>query len=227
MGNPISFIDPDGRYVELGNLSKEQKKSYQQKISTLNQNKIFRAFYQRLEKSDITYTIDISSGAGGSGSFNPKDNTVSVLLGDDFIVAQELFHAYQQDLGVYDSSDLSVRETEGDIVSTNIGLSLGQGTVGTPWDQGIGFNYVDDDLNLNESVLSSDFDQDFSNAVDARISFYKGRNKENNQVGSTGSYTQANSGKSALALKKVVREASASSANLAGPRLQNGDYYEN
>lgn len=121
-------------------------------------------------------------------------------------MAQELFHAYQSDIGVYDQNDLSVRETEGDLVSGNIANVLGIGTLGTgEWDQGIPFEYVDMNLNFDDRVLTDSFDKKFNDAVNARIEFYKKRELETPGAKAPYSYVQPNSGKGALALKKLIR----------------------
>ena len=223
--NPILFIDPDGRYIDISNLSKSEQKAYNARIEKLSSNKLFSAYYNRLANSETTYYIKSGSGAGGSGSFNPKTNEIHAIE-DVATFAQEVFHAYQSDLGVYGKDDLSVRETEGDLVSSNIATSLGEMSLGNAWDQGIGFEYVDDNLVFNESVLTADFDKDFNKAVDARIEYYKNREKEFGAE-APATYVQKNSGVGALALKKVVREARATESNLSGPRLPNGDYYSN
>ena len=177
-----------------------------------------------MENSETTYFIKSGSGAGGSGSYNPKINEIHAV-NDVEVLAQEMFHAYQSDLGVYSKGDLSVRETEGDLVSSNIALSLGGLSMGNPWDQGIGFEYVDDDLIFNEKVLTGSFDKDFNKAVDARIGFYNNRETVDGAK-APGTYVQKNLGVGAIALKKVVRESYANENNLVGPRLPNGDYYK-
>ena len=60
--------------------------------------------------------------------------------------------------------------------------------------------------------------------MDARVEFYKTRERETGAKAPR-SYVQRNSGKGALALKKVVREATANEMNIVGPRLPNGDFY--
>ena len=222
--NPLIFIDPDGRYIDLGSLSDTDRESYNAQIEKLRSNEIFDTYYSRLESSETTYTIKYGSGEGGSGSFNPKTNEV-YAIDNAGIISQELFHAYQSDIGVYDRNDISVRETEGDIVSSSVAISLGELSVGNShWDQGIGFEYVDDNLVLNESVLAEAFGKDFNNAVEARIAFYKNREKRDGAKAPRG-YIQKNSGVGALALKKVIMETRATKLNLSGPRLPNGDFF--
>jgi len=63
-------------------------------------NKLFKTYYNRLLKSETTYFIKSGSGAGGgSGGFDPVTKEVFAGLSDLFTLSQELFHAYQSDLG--------------------------------------------------------------------------------------------------------------------------------
>jgi RHS repeat-associated protein len=222
--NPVILVDPDGREIDLSNLSDSERAAYNARIEKLSSNKLFNSYYNRLSNSETTYYIMPGSGAGGSGSYDPQTNIIHAIDNLE-VLAQELFHAYQEDLGVYNSNDRSVREAEGDLVSSNIALSLGGLANANPWDQGIGFIYVDEFINFNESVLTSAFDIDFNKAVDARINFYKTRQRDEGAVAPKG-YIQKNSGVGALALKKLIREVNADQ-NMVGPRLSNGDFYTN
>jgi len=218
------LVDPDGRYFDLSNLTGEQRKEYDKKIKRLNENKLFHYYYNRLLKSDIKYMITFGNGGNGGGFFNPNNNEIQ--LSDSYeVYAQEIFHAFQQDYGVYTGADKSVRETEGDLVSCVVALSIGEVALNTDaWDQGIVLDYTDPEFNYTDEVFTSVFDNSFSSAVDSRIKYYK-------KLASSGersldpTYTQANSGQNALALKKAQREARANELNLVGPRLQNGDFY--
>jgi RHS repeat-associated protein len=223
--NPILLVDPDGREIDLSNLSDEEKSQYGSTIKLLKESKIFRTYYRRLEKSETVYFIHWGSGSGGGGSYNPQTNEVHTKNNDPSVWAEELFHAYQSDLGVYSRKDRSVRETEGDLVGVNVGLAVGDITKSNIWDQGIGLNsdYVDNFSEFSEGVLSESFDEDFSKAVDARIEFYKEQEKYEGLKAPRG-YIQPNSGQEALALKKVIRE---SDQSLVGPRLSNGDFFTN
>lgn len=222
--NPIWFYEVDGRVIDVSNLTAEQRKTYEAKIKVLSESKLFATYYKRLQNSETVYTIIAGAGHGGSGWFNPATGEVHAVLNSTYVISQELFHAYQSDLGVYDSKDLSVRETEGDLVSSNIQMELGLLSPGGSWDQGIGFNddYVDENSAFDEGVLTESFNKDFSKAVDARIEYYKNTSKEIG-VDAPKTYVGKNSGKAPLALQKAVREKSAES--LVGPRLENGDFY--
>jgi len=222
--NPIWFYEVDGRVIDVSNLTTDQRKTYEAQIKVLSQSKLFATYYRRLQNSETVYTINPGDGHVRSGSFNPATGEVHAVLNSTYIISQELFHAYQSDLGVYDSKDLSVRETEGDLVSSNIQMELGLLSREGIWDQGIGFNddYVDENLAFDEGVLTESFNNDFSKVVDARIEYYKNTSKEKG-VDAPKTYVGQNSGKAPLALQKTVREKSAES--LVGPRLENGDFY--
>jgi hypothetical protein len=216
------------KHYENGNLSilifsTPPKKTYNAMIEKLSGSKLFRAYYNRLMNSQTTYYIKPGAGAGGSGSY--KDDTKEIHAIENIeVLAQEMFHAYQSDLGVYNQADISVRETEGDLVSTNVAISVGEAARSNEWDQGIGYEYIDDNMTFDEKVLTEAFGVDFEKAVNSRIDFYKKREKEDGAKAPAG-YVQKNSGKGAMALSKAVREAAAE--DLAGPRLSNGDYYSN
>jgi len=225
--SPIWFVELDGRVFDLSNLSESEKQSYQAKIEVLSSNKLFQAYYSRLENSETIYYIKAGAGEGGSGSYNTTTREIYSVNNIEAL-AQEMFHAYQSDLGIYSPKDMSVRETEGDLVSSNIASTVGTGLSlnYSSWDQGISKNnsYYDDNYIFDEGVLTEEFDVDFNKAVDARIDFYKKREVQEGAKAPYG-YIQPNSGSGAQALKKVIREANAE--NLTGPRLPNGDYYEN
>jgi RHS repeat-associated protein len=202
--NPILLVDINGDSLNLSHLNEEQRTAYDAQISKLSQNKLFKAYYDALSSSKTMYTFKAGAGKGGSGSFNPKTNEVHANLESAYAVSQELFHAFQSDLGVYNSEDQSVRETEGDLVSGSISLSIGEPTMSEDWDQGIKFNYTDDNMVFGDKVLTKDFDKDFNKAVDARIDFYKKRETQEGAAAPS-TYVQKNSGAGAKALKELVR----------------------
>jgi RHS repeat-associated protein len=202
--NPILYIDVNGDSLDLSNLSEEQRAAYDAQIEKLSQNKLFKEYYSALQSSETMYTFKAGAGKGGTGSFGPSTNEVSANLESTYGIAQELFHAFQSDLGVYTSADNSVRETEGDIVSGAIALSVGEPAMSEDWDQGIKFNYTDDNLVFDKKVLTKEFDNDFNKAVDGRIDFYKKREIQDGAK-APATYVQKNSGVGALALKALVK----------------------
>ncbi|QQR97184.1 MAG: hypothetical protein IPK18_09870 [Sphingobacteriales bacterium] len=220
--NPILFVDPDGRVIDLNSLSKADKENYDAAIQLLSASKLFKIIYNRLVQSNTVYTVKAGAGHGGSGSYN--DETKEIFSIDDIeTLAQEMFHAYQSDLGVYTPEDLSVRETEGDLMSSNIVYSIGNiPTTLYSWDVNeIVTTYPD---GFDKNVLTEKFDKDFTEAVNTRIDYYR-KIEEKTGTKELPSYTQDNSGTVARAIKKVVIESIANDENLQGPRLDNGDYY--
>ena len=88
-------------------------------------------------------------------------------------------------------------------------MNVNVGCTGTSaWDNGISQNpeYVNQDFSIRKEILySSQFDIDFSIAVDNRVKYYNQRSVDINTA-SPSSYIQNNSGKSALALKQILSE---------------------
>jgi hypothetical protein len=141
-----------------------------------------------------------------SGFFNPNTNSVG-FVNNIHVICQELFHAYQSEIGEYDEFDKSVRETEADIVSYLIATSVNSGCIAiSEWDNGITYNpdYVDENFNFKPDIINSkQFDEDFKKAVNNRIIFYKNRSIEENTP-SPASYIQDNSNTVAKAIKTVL-----------------------
>lgn len=206
--NPIKLVDPDGMKIDLSNLTNEQQSQYHKRIETLKKNEFFCYYYSKLEESNNNYCIQMldNSDDSKSGYFIPNNNEVG-FVDNIHVICQELFHAYQSEIGEYNDCDKSVRETEADIVSFLIAASVYAPCVGiSEWDNGITCNpnYVDDNFNLKPDVLgSSQFDRDFTTAVNNRISFYNKRDLEE-QLNSPASYIQNNSGREAKAIKLVL-----------------------
>jgi RHS repeat-associated protein len=220
--NPIWFYEIDGAIFDLSNLTENQKVKFEENLKILNESEIFRIIYNRLLTSETVYSINAGAGAGGSGSFEPKTNTISIGSVPS-TNAQEMFHAYQSDLKVYDKKDYSVIEAEGDIAMSVILIQAGQMyMVGAPgWDRSLHFKYLNNDDEYepwSEDGSTDEFDTEFSKAVDLRIEVYMNRTED-----PPPSYVQKNSGKDAKALKRASKEAS--SEEMVGPRLSNGEFY--
>jgi RHS repeat-associated protein len=209
--NPVNYVDVNGDSISVEHLSPEERELYNSNIELLSKNKFFKTYYDILSSSSTIYYIQAGNGLGGSGSYS--NNVVSAELDVPLVLAQELFHAFQSELRFYDKFDLSVREAEGDLVTTMMFYSkdtpdevTNKGFISTSdWDQGIGSKkYIDNRGNFNKNVLTNPFDVDFNNAVNSRIQFYKNRSTTEN-VNSPKSYVIQNSGKSAQAIKHIVK----------------------
>ena len=204
--NPLRYVDPSGMVIDTTDLSQQGQQDYIRNINLLRNSPIFDAYYEHLAKSNNVYYIKEGGGYGGSGSFNESTNEV-FSINDAEVLAQELFHAFQTDLNCYSREDMSVRETEGDIVSTNIMSYLNRGHTLNYWDKSnISYNkkYIDANNMFNMGIFSESFDNDFNNAVNARIEFYKQQDVTNGTL-SPFSYLSPNSRVGALALKRVLK----------------------
>ena len=206
--NPLMYVDPSGMVIDTTGLSQQGQQDYIHNINLLRNSPIFDAYYEHLEKSKNVYYIKEGGGYGGSGSFNESTNEV-FSINDPEVLAQELFHAFQTDLNCYSREDMSVRETEGDIVSTNIMYNLNQlDKTSSPSQLHPSCEYIFKSgkytdkatAMFNENVLSKQFDIDFNKAVNMRIKFYQ---EEGN---APRSYIQANSNTVAKALKFIIRK---------------------
>ena len=209
--NPLMYVDPSGMVIDTTGLSQQGQQDYIHNINLLRNSPIFDAYYEHLEKSNNVYYIKEGDGYGGSGSFNESTNEV-FSINDPEVLAQELFHAFQTDLNCYSREDMSVRETEGDLVSTNIIHNLNALGVsssianGLIWDTSITFSYVYRDKYtsaFNRNVLSTDFDIDFNKAVSRRVEYYRGMANEG--IITPFSYTQSSSKAKAMALKYIIK----------------------
>ena len=100
---------------------------------------------------------------------------------------QELFHAYQKELGVYSREDHSVMETEGDLMTEYVANEIGIPTSGMIVDQGDPGGWGEDILKINgtrddnptkEQVQSEKYDKLFNEAVDKRINHFKTKGED-------------------------------------------------
>lgn len=94
--------------------------------------------------------------------------------------------------------------------------------VGTSWEDKLKEKFGEWDAPSADLLNSDEFQATFSETVDMRIEFYKQLNSKEQTTFYRG-YTTPNSGKGPRALQKAKMESEAT--NLAGPRLENGDYY--
>jgi len=154
------------------------------------------------------YTISAQKGEEGTPSeagqfFNPNTNEVGLGEGmNTYVMAQELFHAYQSDGSFYREDKpkpLSTIETEGDIATMYVMTEAGLGfpNYGS-WSEDFQFDAYDGPPSL-EKIQSASYQQMFQTAVDKRIDYYK----------STGmnvpTYTSPNRGVRPKALQGAVR----------------------
>lgn len=225
--SPIMLVEIDGRVFDLSHLSAAERTKYDAVIKTLSSSKLFAYYYKQLESSTNVYTIKTGQvGKEGGGSYDSRTGTVRFIDMGAYTVAQELFHAYQDEGGFYPNPDWrysrSHIETEGDVMTQYVTLEAGALTPAFgDWSNEImSFDPTAD------FVTSANYKNLFNKATDMRIDYYKKQAAEAGRNDAPG-YTLPNSNEAPLAIIKVVKEAAATEDKLQGPRLPNGDYYEN
>jgi RHS repeat-associated protein len=228
--NPIWFYEVDGRVFDLSNMSKSDRASYDATIKRLSSSKLFRYYYKQLEKSPQTYTVNVDPNLKTGGQYSGDTKSVSFKEMNSYVVAQELFHAFQDDLGVYDSEiDHSNIEAEGDIMTKYVMieavLPIQNFEPGSSWDTEINANFGGEfDIPSNSEVQSEAYNNFFQKAVEKRIIYYKDIEKKYDKSGSGfyDSYTKfPKSDANPEAIRRVFNE---TSNDKIGPTNENGDY---
>jgi len=135
--------------------------------------------------------------------FNPSTNEVGLGEGmNSYVVAQELFHAFQSDGEFYSKDNpkpLSTIETEGDIVTQYV---MFEAQLGAPvygdWSQDFMFDAMGGAPSIDK-VRSTQYQGMFQKAVDNRIDYYKksGLNAP--------TYTSPNTGAKPRAFEALIR----------------------
>ena len=209
--NPILYSDPLGDTIDVSNLSASQLETYNSQIAFLMKSEIFATYYTQLQESETTYTISAGKGEEGTPSeagqfFNPNTNEVG--LGENmnsYVVAQELFHAFQSDGEFYKDDKpkpLSTIETEGDVATIYVMAESGGLTpIYGDWSQDILFDSFDGTPSL-EKIQSEGYQQMFQKAVNDRIEYYKGTGLN------VPTYTAPNTGVKPKALENVIKRLS-------------------
>lgn len=203
--NPIIYVDSDGREIDLSDMTAEQITKYEAAIEVLSKSDIFSFYYQQLVESQTVYKITASGytqkdGTETGGYYSPAKTTVGVGKSiNEYVVAQELFHAYQDDGDFYEKGKESTIETEGDVATIYVML---QSELGFPsygkWAEKI-INEAYDAIPSSVEIGSEEYQTMFQNAVDERIKYYQ------EQGGDTPTYTKPNTGEKPKALKAAVK----------------------
>jgi len=194
--NPVRFIDPNGKEIDLSGMSEEERKRYESQIATQRENsKLFNAMYSSLENSKEVYvtqygkttTIEGTSEAV-EGQFIPnKDGGGTVTFSDAITdikggtLSEELFHAYQHDNKAnYAKGEFNV-EFEAKMAVTAIGNEYGgfgaiSGAEGFQNKISYG-DYGNNTMIITPtSVISSRFNSDYISAANS----YSKYNRDNN-----------------------------------------------
>ena len=206
--NPILYIDPLGDTIDISNLSARQQATYNSQIEALKESKLFTAYYDQLVESKNVYTISAKKGKEGAPNeagqfFNSATNEVGLGEGmGTYVMAQELFHAFQHDGKFYSGDNprpSSTIETEGDILTQYVVFEAGLGApIYGDWSQDFMLDAMEGVPSINK-VTSVGYQKMFQTAVDNRIEYYK---KSGLNVPS---YTSPNTGVKPKALEAAIR----------------------
>ncbi|MGB5980148.1 MAG: RHS repeat-associated core domain-containing protein, partial [Cyclobacteriaceae bacterium] len=207
--NPILYKDPKGDTIDISGLSAGQQAAFNSQVEILKGSKLFEAYHNQLVESETTYTILAGRGKKGTPTeagqfFNPATNEVGVGEKiDAYVVAQELFHAYQKDGEFYSIDNpkpLSTIETEGDIATQYVMFEAGLGfPMHGDWSQDFMLDALNGIPDISK-VESTEYQKMFQTAVDKRIDYYK-------QSGlNAPTYTAPNTGVKPKALEAVIRQ---------------------
>jgi RHS repeat-associated protein len=192
MNNPLIFIDPDGREVQIcvgeeddqncvtyeaGMSSKDFDESFETVINTLNDiysTEIGADVLSELIKTENIYEIMIHDFVQSPSFRNNTINLDDWLAGSAEITSHELFHAYQQEMGSLGSSHF--KESEALLFGAGVVNNLGERhnrfgkTAGNTFD-----------LTMEKLLRNSSFDQSL---FDLAVDRFKGESLTN----STGVY---------------------------------------
>ena len=159
--SPILFIDPDGRVIDLGNLTPEQKIQYKALLDKLSKSELHNYVQNALESSSNTYIIVIDNDMKAGGSFNPETGVIkmnlTVMNNVPEIASEEMFHAYQKDRLGENHSEVSKQniEAEGDLYVLYVQNEL-YGELGLRVDFGHLDNDLVADLGVNDGTTTSE-----------------------------------------------------------------------
>ncbi len=118
-GNPVKYVDPDGREIDMSSLNEEDKKSFLSSMEQAKQNSpLFNSVFSALDNSKDTYSIRIGntieiSGEKVLGQYDESNKTITFLSSHDMlkpdVYVEEFFHAYQfgENHSLYSSVDFN------------------------------------------------------------------------------------------------------------------------
>lgn len=154
--NPILYIDPTGRTIDLSNMANEQRDIFYNSISNMQTSPFFRTLYSELENSDDVYVISYGNteqiaGTLADGVFCPNDGGGGSIIFTDTkeslpnsVFSEELFHAYQHE----NRNGYSPGEFNKEFEAKTFVLLVGSQTVG-----GGGFQYGDNSFQTNINLF--------------------------------------------------------------------------
>ncbi len=228
-GNPIMYVELDGRIFDISKMSDQQRQEYDAIIAILMQSEFFKYYYEKLEKSTTVYKVVIDPNMKNSGKFTSSTETVTLNkfgVSDGYAVAQELFHAFQWEIrkNIYNGTrPLQNIESEGDIASVYVAVEVGLVSPAPEWQEEL-MKLTNYEATSVEQLNSSEYQEKYRKLMELRQTFYLQDTKAYDYTAP--SYTALPQDFGPEALDKVLREVEADKS-MCGPQLENGNYYSN
>ncbi len=138
--NPVRFIDPDGREIDLSHMSEEERKRFESQLTLQREkSKLFNTMYTSLENSKDVYVVKfgqtISGNIGsepvkGQFSANKEGGGIVTFLETEenihsSVMSEEFFHAFQHDnRNNYEIGEFNF-EFEAKVFTTAVGIEFG------------------------------------------------------------------------------------------------------
>jgi RHS repeat-associated protein len=163
--NAIMLVDPDGRKIDLSGLTSEQVEAYNSIIEDFrSKSDMFDKIYSELESTEKeTFYVKTFSSLdekirkenNADGAYSSSTNTAYIDLNNGETYINELIHAFQDNLNVYDNDDLTFKEGEGDIIHALISTQLyPDGVVGTAFGMGnLIIDLVESDYSITDEMM--------------------------------------------------------------------------
>ena len=234
--NPIWFEEMDGRYFDFSNLSSEQKETYNTAISLLRENsQLFNYMYSRIEASSNAYVVKFGETSGTNpAEFIPNTDekggeiiySANTTLNMIYTI-EENFHVFQiANKNLFYSQNVALSNIEFEsklyvlLVELEGGFLYG-GLGGTEEFSDYVLQLNNYNLPTSELLASNEFQEKYDEYLSTFVNYWREAVPDPNTFPG---YKTTPTLDDPSAVDKIIREVEAK--NLSGPRLENGDYYD-
>jgi hypothetical protein len=183
--NPIIFIDPDGREIDLHKMSEEQQTAYLQLVNHLREYcNLFETMYNELESAESVIFVEFGETQNGvPGQFNAKTNTITFLNNEEnqigaAALGEELFHSYQKlNSNGYEDGDFNSEFEAKTAVSA---MYMGVGAIGGMENYQLETMLLSDDLRENRTTVTKALTGQTAGKYQKAANEYAKYNRDNN-----------------------------------------------
>ena len=145
--NPIRNTDPTGMRI-VYDMSFDQFQTYNEQIELMKNSTLFSTYYQNLENSEVEYTILIDNNIKNGeniiyGIYKSENKTLSLNeMAPTITIAEEFYHAYQDDNSISRDDKEYNKEFEAKTVSAIVSTEAGCGLASMYQDANTFFNAI-------------------------------------------------------------------------------------